>query len=222
MERSEEDLQKLLWELLKEEGQGWETIRLGRSSIFMYVLNFDSAKMLSIADGWQCDPEAAQAIFLDGDLAAKTTLIPLDLTHQVLATHRVQQQLLHGPAEGRARSPTLFVRPLFHDLLIFFAATYREVFGLVEGPPLHDPNAIAVLLSDAEISFDDRGGERWNVQVVTDGLHSEDDAERGQVGRTIISKANGKGVRIPRGVDVQRLWDMIEDCVQRAEGTQLL
>ena len=113
------------------------------------------------------------------------------------------------------------LRALFHDLLVFFASRYREVFRLKEGPPLHDPIAVAVLFSESEVAFDDWGGERWHVDVVTVGLHGEEDEERGQVGRTIISKADGEGVRIPRAMDVERFWDVIEDCVRRAEETLL-
>ena len=154
-------------------------------------------------------------------LAAKTILIPLDLTHQALATDTVQQRLLRGPAGTLSMSTGLTLRSLFHDLVVFFAGTYRDVFGLVDGPPLHDPVAVAVLLSGAEIRFDDNGGERWHVDVVTDGLHSEKDEERGQVGKTIISRADGEGVLIPRGLELQPFWDTIEGCFQRAEETLL-
>ena len=37
---------------------------------------------------------------------------------------------------------------MLHDLLTFFAHTYASVFGITAGPPLHDPLAVAVLLSN--------------------------------------------------------------------------
>ena len=161
----------------------------------------------------QCDPEAARSIFSNPELAAKTTLIPLDLTHQVLATLEVQQLLA-----GDLFSPVQ-LRHLFHEILLFFAHTYRDVFGLTKGPPLHDPLAVAVLLDGQgeNLGFGDRGGESWHVTVVTDGLHSQLDMEQGQVGRTVISKAESGGVRIPRGVNVHRFWSLIESCMLRAE-----
>ena len=84
---------------------------------------------------------------------------------------------------------------------------------------MHDPLAVATLLDGLSevIGFDDRGGERWHVNVVTDGLHSDLDSERGEVGRTVITKAEEGGVRIPRGVDVHRFWELVEQCMQRAE-----
>lgn len=85
------------------------------------------------------------------------------------------------------------------------------------GPPLHDPIAVAVLLRHDEIVFDDHQGERWHVEIVTDGLHSDNDEERGQVGRTIISKAEQGGVRIPRSLQVERFWAMIDAALTQAE-----
>lgn len=110
---------------------------------------------------------------------------------------------------------------MFHDLLVFFAHTYSEVYGLTEGPPLHDPIAVAVLLEDVagtNMKFADGGGERWHVDVVTDGLHSRDEAERGQVGRTVVTKSSDHGgVRIPRSLQVESFWKLIEHCIQAAE-----
>ena len=105
---------------------------------------------------------------------------------------------------------------------MFFANTYADVFGIAAGPPLHDPIAVAVLLDQIhgqDLDFDDRDGERWYIRVVTDGLHSELAEERGQVGRTIATKAaKGKGgVRIPRGLNVRRFWDLLDQCLHRAE-----
>ena len=168
----------------------------------------------------QCDPEAAKSIFSNHVLAAKTTLIPLDLTHQVLATRKVQQTLLSGTSFTESSAAAKNLRQMFHDLLLFFAKTYSDVYGLTEGPPLHDPIAVAVLLEaieDANMSFDDDGGERWNVNIVTDGLHSRQGAERGQVGRTVITKSDHGGVRIPRGMHVESFWTLIERCLQEAE-----
>ncbi|KAL8947201.1 MAG: hypothetical protein Q9183_007815, partial [Haloplaca sp. 2 TL-2023] len=63
-----------------------------------------------------CDPEAAQSIFSNAVLACKTTLVPLDLTHKVLATTAVQELLLNGSSGGPERE-NLVIRQLFRDLL---------------------------------------------------------------------------------------------------------
>lgn len=168
----------------------------------------------------QCDPEAAKSIFSNRALAAKTTLIPLDLTHQVLATREVQQTMLIGTSFTKSSVAAKNLRQMFHDLLLFFAHTYSEVYGLTKGPPLHDPIAVAVLLEAIAcplIKFDDVGGERWHVNIVTDGLHSRHDEERGQVGRTVVTKSDHGGVRIPRAMNVASFWAVMESCLQTAE-----
>lgn len=114
------------------------------------------------------------------------------------------------------------LRPLLHQLVMFFASTYAHIYGLTTGPPLHDPLAVAAILSgpsDEKMNFDDYDGERWHVNVVTGGLHSIFSDRRGQVGRTIakITPEGHDGVRIPRSLNVGRFWDMVESCIQRAE-----
>lgn len=117
----------------------------------------------------------------------------------------------------------LNLRKMLHDLLMFFASTYSAVFGLTAGPPLHDPIAVAVILNDVALSeplgFHDNGGDRWHVTVVTDGLHSDCNDERGQLGMTRASKAapHEGGVRIPTRLNVEHFWAIIERCIQRAE-----
>lgn len=168
----------------------------------------------------QCDPEAAKSIFSNRTLANKTTLIPLDLSHQVLATRQVQQTLLIGTLTKDSSTAAINLRQMFHDLLVFFAHAYREVYGLTEGPPLHDPIAVAVLLESITgpmIEFADNGGERWHVNVITDGLHSRHEKEQGQVGRTVVIKSTGGGVRIPRSMEVESFWKVIDRCLEEAE-----
>lgn len=166
------------------------------------------------------DPESAKAIFSNAVLAAKTTICPLDLTHQLPATSTVQEDLLHGHKMGKNGDGPSKVRKLFVEILTFFAQTYADVFGLTDGPPLHDPLAVAAAFIPA--IFDNKGGERFDIEVITDGAHgsSEDVREGGsQCGRTVATPlAEGQqGVRIPRGVDQQRMWRMIDECLAKAE-----
>lgn len=117
---------------------------------------------------------------------------------------------------------------MLHDLLVFFAATYTTIFGIDSGPPLHDPLAVAVMLSnlnpdyaknhpESAIKFDDRDGERFKVTVVTDGQHGKNSTMTGQLGRTVAKPVEGKGTAIPRGVDVDAFWDVLISCLERAE-----
>jgi uridine nucleosidase len=159
-------------------------------------------------------------------VAFKTTIASLDLTHQVLASEDVQDRILYG-ASNSSKEPTV-IRQILHALLVFFAGTYEKVFGLIAGPPLHDPLAVAVILSnlnpafakahpDQALKFDDKGGERFSLRIITDGEHGADVSVTGQLGRSIAAQVDGPGVAIPRGVDLDAFWTMISDCVQLAD-----
>jgi uridine nucleosidase len=179
------------------------------------------------------DPEAAHLVFSDFELAAKTILIPLDVTHQVLATRDVQNLLLHGASlEGSgapdpAEKPST-LRTMLVELLNFFGDTYATVFGITEGPPLHDPLAVAAVLdgiAEHEIPFFDyepgHNGrkERYEVSILTEGTHEQALRGETQTGRTIVKlleKGEG-GIKIPRGLNVQRFWTVLEECLQRAD-----
>lgn len=180
-----------------------------------------------------CDPDSAQQVFSNTALAAKTTLIPLDLTHQFLATSQVQMRLLFGYGSTSTAEPTLAstspVRRLFFEILNFFAKTYADVFGLKAGPPTHDPLAVAAAfrpdLFHCNMDGRQEGDqtERFNVQVITEGEHgSSEEILNGpsQCGRTIVTAvapAETGGVKIPRGLETMDLWSLIEGCLRHAE-----
>lgn len=169
------------------------------------------------------DPEAAQQLFQNEILNKKIALLPLDVTHLVLATKDVQEILLNGK-DGRSNTT---LRTMLVELLMFFANTYSTVFGITEGPPLHDPLAIAIVLNGiagAEIPFYDfKTGqegrrERYFVDVVTEGSH-EEALSGSQTGRTIakLLPEGKEGVLIPRGLDIQHFWTVLEDSLEAAD-----
>lgn len=170
-----------------------------------------------------CDPEASHFIFSHPVLKSKTTLIPLDLSHQVLGTKAVRRTQLYGsddPLDASSaqsdRTPTA-LRALFTQIMSFFAGTYAEVFSITEGPPLHDPLAVSAAIYP-EI-FDDKGGERFQVDIVTEGVHSMNQSEVGELGRTKVTKLplGEGGCRIPRGVKLDKFWESIESSMKRAD-----
>jgi uridine nucleosidase len=126
--------------------------------------------------------------------------------------------LLYGSDKSTHTDKTLSsLRALFAQIMSFFAGTYAEVFSITEGPPLHDPLAVAAAI-DPDI-FDDKEGERFQVDIVTEGIHSSNQAEVGQLGRTKVTKlqAGEGGCRIPRGVDLAKFWESTESALQRAD-----
>lgn len=140
-----------------------------------------------------------------------------------MGTKEVQHTLLYGSdapldpsAADTSRTPSR-VRALFKEIMVFFASTYAEVFSITEGPPLHDPLAVSAAIYP-EI-FDDNNGERFQVDIVTEGIHSEVPEEVGELGRTKVFKLppGEEGCRIPRGVDLAKFWQSIEACLRRAD-----
>lgn len=183
------------------------------------------------------DPESAHYLLRYWELAAKTTLIPLDVTHQVLATKDIQDLILYGKSRDKRNTPSK-LRTMLVELLLFFAKTYAEVFELTEGPPLHDPLAVAAILDgiiEHQIPFYDfdrqaaaqalyydeepRMKERFDVSVVVDGTHEEALAGKTETGRTVVSllEKGEAGVKIPRGLNVPKFWEVIEQCIERAD-----
>ena len=168
-----------------------------------------------------CDPESASSIFSNPRLAAKTTLIPLDVTHQVLGNADVQK-LLSNEYAGTDKFSASPVRHLFLEILTFFAQTYEREFAMSDGPPLHDP--IAVAAAYAPEMFDDNGGERFEVFIVTSGEEQIFEHQRitkgiGQCGRTVarmVPKGH-PGVRIPRSLQVTEFWQMVHLALASAD-----
>ncbi|KAF2834736.1 uridine nucleosidase Urh1 [Patellaria atrata CBS 101060] len=178
-----------------------------------------------------CDPQAAFFLLSHPQIARKTTLIPLDVTHQVIAREREVGHLLWGWMDPNVRGlidagvygkfveivPSR-IRAIFYQIITFFSKTYEELFGFVTGPPLHDPLAVAAILtpdSHPALTWDDRGGERFKVEVVTEGE---------QVGRTIptLLPSGEEGVRIPRGLNTKAFWDLLDASLANAEAGTVL
>ncbi|KAI1828476.1 Inosine/uridine-preferring nucleoside hydrolase [Xylaria intraflava] len=217
-------------------GGGFTPAPLGRVGNVERIGNYTQWAEFNVV----IDPEASAALLEDPILAPKATLIPLDLTHLVLATKEVQDLLLTGPKttngdvkpgapNGSIKAKTT-LRQMLVELLMFFAETYRDAFGIVDGPPLHDPLAVAAVLAGTalEIPFYDydpagpKGStatERYEVRIITEGSFEDATNNGAQTGRTLarLLPPGEKGVRIPRDVDVKLFWKVIEECCQRAD-----
>ncbi|MFJ8074075.1 nucleoside hydrolase [Streptomyces sp. NPDC096176] len=83
------------------------------------------------------DPEAAHTVFTSG---LPVTMCGLNVTHQALVTGEVLARL--------ERLDTRLSR-ICAELMTYFAATYRRLWGFA-APPLHDPVAVARVI-DPEI-----------------------------------------------------------------------
>ncbi|KAF2100822.1 Inosine/uridine-preferring nucleoside hydrolase [Rhizodiscina lignyota] len=168
-----------------------------------------------------CDPEAAQAVFSNTALAEKTTFVPLDITHQVLASPKVLELLSYGYGKEKSGERTT-LRQMFHELLIFFSKTYHREFGMNQGPPLHDPVAVTAALTPE--LFEDMNGERFEIYVVPEGEPNSFERRRhfkdsGQCGRTVVKllRESEKGIRIPRTLEIPTFWMLIDLALAEAD-----
>ena len=91
----------------------------------------------------------------------KKVMIPINVTHTAIATSAVQRRL---SSFGSSSSE---LRHTLSTLITFFANSYKNTFGFVDGPPLHDPLTIA-FVSRPDL-FNCR---RYRVDVELGGTHT--------------------------------------------------
>jgi inosine-uridine nucleoside N-ribohydrolase len=98
-------------------------------------------------------------------------MVPLDLTHSALLTKEIEQRILSS-------NPSRF-RRMWVDLAQFFAASYADVFGITEGPPLHDVCAVHIAGLIGR-SVESREGGRWYGKKLFCHVEGGDGRTRGQ------------------------------------------
>ncbi len=137
------------------------------------------------------DPEAASIVFQCG---RPITMVPLEVTHQALATEEVVSRL---------RTANRPVASFAADLLVFFADSYKNVFGF-SSPPVHDPCAVAAVLEPNIIQSAD-----MYVEIETTSTLS--------AGRTVCDVYGKSGklanARVGYELNVARFWDMLIDML---------
>jgi inosine-uridine nucleoside N-ribohydrolase len=133
------------------------------------------------------DPEAAAIVFACG---RPITMVPLEVTHQALATPEVT---------ARLRAAQRPVASFAADLLVFFASTYHKVFGF-PAAPLHDPCAVAAVIDPTIIR-----AHMMHVEIETSGEWTS--------GRTVcdVYAKLGKepNARVGYALEVERFWGMV-------------
>lgn len=104
------------------------------------------------------DPEAAHIVLHCG---LSVHMIPLDVTHRAIVTNEVLTQLRSTCMPG-----SNFCQMLV-DLMLFFYERYKTVFRFKEGPPLHDPCAVAYVVNPSLFQV-----KEINVEVVMQDGHA--------------------------------------------------
>jgi len=137
------------------------------------------------------DPEAAHVVFA-ADI--RLTMIPLEVTHQALATPEVMSRIdaLASPVAGMTGT-----------LLQFFAETYERVFGFA-APPVHDPCAVAWLIDPQVVTT-----RAMHVAIDTRSVLS--------YGRTVCdaygTTGNPANAAVGVGLDAVRFWDLMIEAL---------
>ncbi|GCE46494.1 purine nucleosidase/pyrimidine-specific ribonucleoside hydrolase/ribosylpyrimidine nucleosidase [Thermosporothrix hazakensis] len=133
------------------------------------------------------DPEAAAQVFACG---RPLLMVPLEVTHQALATEEILQQL---QASGRP------VPRFVADLLTYFAGTYQREFGF-PAAPVHDPCTVAALIDPAIIET-----REMRVEIETGGEWSR--------GRTVCDVYGKLGkapnARVGYQLHAGRFWELV-------------
>ena len=145
------------------------------------------------------DPDAAAIVFAAG---WPLTMVGLDLTHQAIAT---------GDVLARIRALDTDVSRMVTALMEFYGEAYRRsgVAGAGEGPPVHDPCAVARVarpglmeVRDAFVAVETRG--EWTAgMTVTDF--------RGSLGHP-------PNVKVATTLDVAGFWDLMLSSLQAIGG----
>jgi inosine-uridine nucleoside N-ribohydrolase len=138
------------------------------------------------------DPEAAAIVFGCG---RPITMVPLEVTHQALATEEIMQRLL----ALKSTVPNFVV-----DLLRYFGESYRQVFGF-SAPPIHDPCAVAAVIEPNIIL-----SRKMHVAIETSGQWT--------AGRTVCDLYGKSGqaanVSVGYALQVERFWQMVIETLQ--------
>ena len=142
------------------------------------------------------DPEAARAVF---DSGLPITMVPLEVTHQALATPAVLERIV---------GLDFALADICVELLGFFAQTYLHVYGFA-APPVHDPCAIGWVIDPTIVPT-----RRMRVDIETTAEFS--------YGRTICD-FHGVTGRTPNaevgvGLDADRFWDLMIGAIASYAG----
>jgi len=164
-----------------------------------------------------CDPEAAH-IVLNAPL--EKIMIPINVTHTAIFNHFYHSMLL-APAEPphfsgmQLPKATTPLRHTISTLLSFFADTYKQTFGFMEGPPLHDALTVACIVRPEIFDL-----KRFRVDVELGGDYS--------VGQTVVDLWNyaktddswgshGKNCLVAQSVDVEEFFGIFLECMDRCD-----
>ncbi|KAI5969470.1 URH1 [Candida margitis] len=157
------------------------------------------------------DPHAIKAVV--DKLQDKMILSPLNLTHKIIATADIRNQIYNEDDETK-NSP---LRKAFYDILMFYSKAYAMLEDMNTGPPLHDPVAVYSLLPIVDGNCAEYGYKylRRKLDVVIGGPH---EGESIIVNKSVpLDESENEGVYIGESLDAKKFWNCMLEALNTAE-----
>ncbi len=167
------------------------------------------------------DPEAAAIVF---GATWPVTMVGLDVTHQALCTHEVQQRLEATGGPGR------FVG----QLMEYYRSTNERAQHWAD-PPVHDPVAVAVAVDPslcetrpARVRVETAGVAAAGMTVVDfrdpgdGGIHHAHQASRRDPAAGRLDRAGYPVTDVAVALRVEPFWLLVEDALARLPGSNRL
>jgi len=146
------------------------------------------------------DPHAAKMIFESG---LKIIQIPLEVSHTCLVTDDIIKEI---------KSWNTPFSVVLIDLLMFFAKTYKEVYGF-QDPPLHDPLTVAYAINP----------DIFETRFLRVDIETNSELSKGQTVCDIHHRTNKqKNVHVAMKVNVSKFWEMLLHSLKIANQQSIL
>lgn len=148
------------------------------------------------------DPDAAKKVLTNTEIAPRTMLVPLDVTHTALATKKVLSIIKGGDG-----APS--IRQMLYELLKFVSSTNKKELDIDNGAPVHDPLATASLIQLYGINDEiNLVYTRYELDVILRGEERQ--------GQTVLVKLSENGVMVLKKANIDKFWECIYEALDNA------
>lgn len=165
-----------------------------------------------------CDPKASEIVLNDPVIGPKSILAPLNITHTAVANSAVRLKI-YNPQDENSNSS---IREMFYKIIMFYSKAYETRYGIIEGPPLHDPVAIFSLLpliqkqQNPEEDLDEDYKYHYlrrKLTIVQDGEHKGETLVKDN--DSSIEEEDGSYIGLNANIDL--FWEYILDSLKLAD-----
>ncbi|KAI5953670.1 URH1 [Candida jiufengensis] len=159
------------------------------------------------------DPHAAQYVLKKFN-QSKIILSPLNLTHKIIATESIRNEM-YNELNPQKNSD---LRLAFFKILMFFTLTYKQENSMSLGPPLHDPVAVYILLPFIDNNFKEYGYKFIQKRITVEINNKERIGECIYLNNNSVENENeDDGVNIGEELDASKFWECLLKCLHNAE-----